>query len=265
MIHIVDMKRRYRKVICINCGQKQTTGNFCGRCGAQFLDTHSANKESIAPANETIKPNPHIENIKGKSKLYFNYFMQYLKTPSHVYNKGEEEFLNATISAILLAVLIGLSYFTIASSNPYDIYTTSFFSVFGNILIFSIASIGLVLFTLTLINHFFGPQHSFKIIVSLYGGHLPPVILLGLVSMLFMLLKLFTFGSITLVIIFAFAIFVLPLYLISLLLTHKSSNVDPLYGFVIYLVTISILFAVFMTILADSSVSNHLSNFRYWF
>lgn len=252
-------------MICINCGQKQMTGNFCGRCGTQFLDTQLTDIESGAPIHEAVTPNPHIQNIKGKSKLYLNHFIQYLKTPSHIYHKGEAEFENAMISTTLLTVLIGLSYFTIASSTPASINTTSFFSIFGSIFMFSIASIGLVLLTLTLINHFFGPQHSFKIIVSLYGGHLPPVIVLGLISMLSMLLKFFTFGSITLIIIFLFAVFVLPLYLISLLLTHKSSSVDPLYGFIIYLITISILFAVFMTTLADSSINNYLTDFRYWF
>lgn len=265
MIHIVDMKRRNYKVICINCGQKQTTGNFCGRCGAQFPDIHSADRESIAPVNTAIKPNPHLENIKEKSKQYFNYFIQYLKTPSHTYNKGEVDFPNALISSMLLAILIGLSYFTIASNHSYDIYTTSFLSIFGSVFFWSIASIGLVLFTLTLINHFFGPQHSYKIIICLFGGHLSPMILLGFVSILFMLLKFYTFGSITLIILLSFAIFILPLYLITLLLTHKSSNVDPLYGFIIYLVTFSIFFAVFMIILADSSVGNHLTNFSAWF
>ena len=245
-------------MICINCGQKQKTGNFCGRCGAQFSDTH-------LPDNKAIQPNPHIENIKGKSKLYVNYYLQYLKNPSNIYHKGEDEFLNATISIVLLAVLIGLSYITIASSHPVDIHATSFISIFGNIFIFSIVSIVLVLLTLTLINHFFGPQHSYKIIVSLYGGHLQPVILIGLISLLSLLLKFLSFGSIILVILFSFAIFGLPLYLISLLLTNKSSSVDPLYGFIIYLVTISILFAVFLTALADSPVSNYINEFRYWF
>ena len=250
-------------MICINCGQKQPTGNFCGRCGTQFSDTQFT--DLGGPTNETITPNPHLENIKGQTKLYLNHFTQHLKTPSYIYHKGEEEFRNTTISVIILSILIGLSYFTIVSSNYIGIYSTSFFSIFSSILIFSIASTGLVLITMALINHFFGPQHSFKIIVSLYGGHLPPVIVLGLISLLSMILKFFTFGSILLLIIFFFAVFILPLYLISLLLTHKSSSVDPLYGFIIYLITFSILYAVFLTTLADSSISNNLNDFSNWF
>lgn len=245
---------------CTNCGHERMAGNFCGKCGASFSEQSSVNK---APIPKPIEPNPHIENIKDKSKLYFNYFIKYLKNPSHIYNKDENEFLNGMISIVLLATLIGFSFFRLVNNNAYDIYNTSFFSIFGSLFIFSIISTGLVLLTLFLINNFFGPQHSPKLIVTLYGGHLSPVILLGIASLLLLFFKSFTFGSITLIIIFLFSVFILPLYLISFLLTKKSNSADPFYGFIIYIVTFFILFMILTIILADSMISHLLNNLKY--
>lgn len=246
---------------CTNCGHERMAGNFCGKCGASFSEQSLDNKDVIT---KQIESNPHIENIKDKSKLYFNYFIKYLKNPSHIYQKDENEFINGIISIVLLATLIGFSFFTLVHNNAYDIYNTSFFSIFGSLFMFSIISIGLVLLTLLLINNFFGPQHSFKSIISLYGGHLSPVILLGVVSLLLLFLKSFTFGSIILIIAFLFSVFILPLYLISFLLTKKSNSADPFYGFIIYIMTFSILLSIFTIILADSTISNYLSDFKYF-
>lgn len=247
-------------MICINCGQKQVTGNFCGKCGAPFSTNHLEVQTPTASVKEMTEPNPHIQNVKRTLKLYVNYFVHYFKTPSTIYRTGEKEFFNGMISLILFILLMTCSFFTLANNYP-----AGSFSTFGSFFFFSGTSVLLVLSALTLINHFFGPGHSFKSVISLYGGHLSLVICLGFISLLLILLKSFTFGSLLFIFNFLFTIFILPLYLISLLLTHKTSSGDPFYAFIVYLVTLSTLFAIVMTIFADSSIGNSFNHFKFWF
>lgn len=266
-------------MICINCGHQQETGNFCGKCGTKLNETSVNTEKTIiqneeaaastqpyeqaATPMEPTEPNVHVENVKEKSKLYFNYFMQHLKNPAQAYNRGEAEFSNGLTSIVLLGILLGLSFYSLISNINF--YGPSFLSIFGGVLFFSLVSMGLVVVSLLLINNFFGPQHSFKSIVSLYGGHLSPVLLVAAAALLLILLKSYTFGSLALMLIFMFSISLLPLYLISLLLTKKSSGVDPLYGYVIYIVTFSIFFTIFTVILADSTVGGMIDEFFYFF
>ena len=270
-------------MICVNCGQQQESGKFCGKCGTKFEATSAQPTEPVPNQNTTTEiaattveteqptavptepaePNMYIENTKQKSKLYFKYFMQHLKEPSLAKNQGEIQYSNGLISICLLAILIGLSFFTAIGTAVF--YAPSFFSIFIGILFFSLASMALVVVTLWLINNFFGPQYSFKSIISLYGGHLSPVLLVGVASLLLMLLKSYTFGSLSLILVFIFSISLLPLYLISVLLTKKSSSVDPLYGYVIYIAAFSIFFMIFTVILADSTIGSLLNDFGYYF
>lgn len=279
-------------MICVNCGHQQASGKFCGKCGTKFestgvqpevaatgaqptepvpnqsmtaepatttVETEQPTATPIAPA----EPNVYIENTKQKSKLYFKYFMQQLKEPALAKNQGEAQYSNGLISICLLAILIGLTFF--AAIGSASSYAPSFLSIFIGMLVFSLAAMGLVVVTLWLINNFFGPQHSFKSIISLYGGHLSPVLLVGIASLLLMLLKSYTFGSFTLFLVFIFSITLLPLYLISVLLTKKSSGLDPLYGYIIYIVAFSIFIMILMFILADSTIGGLLENFEYYF
>ena len=279
-------------MICVNCGHQQESGKFCGKCGTKFEETgvqpgvtaigthpsepvpiQNAATEQAATTVETeqptaapiepAEPNIYVENTKQKSKLYIKYFMQHLKEPSLAKNQGEAQYSNGLISICLLSILIGLSFFTAVGTTGF--YAPSFLSVFIGISFFSLASTGLVLVTLWLINNFFGPQHSFKSIISLYGGHLSPVLLMGAASLLLMLLKSYTFGGLSLILVFTFSISLLPLYLISVLLTNKSSSLDPLYAYVIYIAAFSIFFTIFTVILADSTIGGLLNDFGYYF
>ena len=197
--------------------------------------------------------------------------MQNLKNPSLIYNRGEAEFTNGLISIVLLAVAIGLSIFTNAKNfakSPFGEFSSlfggtpspTFINVFGGSTILILAVIALALVTLFLVNKFFGQEQSFKSIVSFYGAHLSPVILVAAVALILIVLKSTTVGNLTLGIAFMFAAFILPLYLISVLLTKKPSGLDPLYGFVIYIGAFVVLFGIFLTILADSAIGNYLDN-----
>lgn len=265
-------------MICVNCAHEQESGKFCGKCGAKFEATgtdtevtavgteHAATAEieqPIATPIEPVEPNVYIENTKQKSKLYFKYFMQHLKQPSLAKKEGETHFTNGLISIGLLALLTGVSISAAISSA--NIYGTSFFSTLIGMILFSVISMGLVVSTLWLTNKFFGPQQSFKSIVNLYGGHLSPLLIVATASLLLILLKSYTFAGLSLFMVFLFTIMLLPLYLISILLTKKSSNLDPLYGYFIYIIATSISFIILMSILADSTIGRFIDQFNYYF
>lgn len=262
--HIMAMKRRNTQLICIHCGHKQDLGNFCGKCGAARSQNIDETKEPPFPSRHVHKPNPTIQSIKDQAKKYWQYFKVHLKAPMQLYEKYEQEFVNGVMSIILFSILIALSFFSLIRNALSTTGSESFYSTFGGIFIFSCLSVGLVLVTLTLINHFFGPQYAFKSIVSLFGGHLPITILLLLLSVVLTLLKSFVIGFILLFIAFSYTIFLLPLYLISALLTKKSSGSDPFFGFIIYVVTFSILFTLFMTLLADTRIGLLLNHLGSW-
>ncbi|MBO0589676.1 CHY zinc finger protein [Sporosarcina sp. E16_8] len=265
-------------MICSNCGHEQAQGKFCGKCGTKFEEVTVAyaddsvtervaatQSEPIIPAPaQPAEPNIHVENLKKQSKMYSSYFMQQLKRPSLIYNRGEAEFTNGLISIILLGVLLSLSLY-IFMGEIFGGYGPGFFSFFSSVLVFFLFAVGIVILSLFLSNKFFGPQHSFKTIISFYGAHLSPLLIAATVSLLLILLKSFTFGNLILSIVFMFAIFVLPLYLISFLLTKKPTGMDPLYGFLLYLVMFTVLFVIFMVILADSTIGGYIDELTQWY
>ncbi len=275
-------------MICSNCKHEQESGKFCGKCGTPFETTTTPVEEPIvaAPTTERVsaekvvteqptatepnqsttapaEPNVYVENTKEKSKLYLQYFLQQLNAPSIAKTQGSSNFSNAVISILLLALLISLSFSAgIGSAN---IYGPSFFSVFIGMLFFSIVSMALAIASLWLVNNFFGPQHSFKSIVNLYGGHLSLILLVAALSLLLMMVKSYTFGTLSLLIIILFSVMLLPLYLISVLLTKKSNALDPLYAYMIFIVGFSIIYMIFTFILADSTIGTLLNDFQYYF
>lgn len=262
---------------CTNCGHSQEAGKFCGKCGSKMESTpltestaipeQAATSDSIeqpTPQAVPAEPNIHVEKLKSHSKMYSSYFMRQLKRPSLSFNQLTTEFTNGVISIVLLGVLISIALYTFIN-NFAGAYGPGFLTIFTNILIFSIIMIGIVTLSLFMINRFFGPQLSYKSICSLYGGHLSPLLLTSAVSILLMFLKSYTYGNVLLSLVFTFAIFILPLYLISSLLTKKASTVDPLYGYMLYIGAFSILFIIFITILADSSLGEYIDALTYWF
>lgn len=263
-------------MICSNCGHEQEQGKFCGKCGTKFEEAavdyidNSVTEQVAATQAEPVIPTPtqptepniHVENLKKQSKMYGSYFMQQLKRPSLIYNRGEE-FTNGLISIILLGVLLSLSLY-IFMGQLFSGYGPGFFSFFSSVLVFILFAMGIVISSLFLTNKFFGPQHSFKTIISFYGAHFSPLLIAATVSLLLMLLKSYTFGNLIVSIVFIFALFILPLYLITLLLTKKSTHMDPLYGFSLYIVMFSILFIIYITILADSTIGGYFDQLNYW-
>lgn len=262
---------------CTNCGHSQDEGKFCGKCGTKLestplMENVAVNEQAATtvsheqPIQQTVtaEPNIHVEKIKDQSKMYGSYFTRQLKRPALSFNQLPTEFTNGIISIVLLVMLISISFVTFIKSFVGE-YGPGFLSIFTNTFIFSIIAIGIVTLSLFMISRFFGPQLTFKSICSVYGGHLSPLLIASVVSILLMFLKSYTYGNILLSIVFLFAVFILPLYLISSLVTKQSSSIDPLYGFMLYIAAFSILFFIFVTILADSSLGEYINRMMYMF
>ncbi|NYF23579.1 YIP1 family protein [Sporosarcina sp. JAI121] len=258
---------------CVNCGHSQQIGKFCGKCGTPFAPinngTEMPEKAATAPnithaQQASVEPNIHVEKIKGQTKIYGNYFMQHLKRPSHAFNRSHEGFQNGLISVILLGVFFALTV-SAFSSGLLSGNGSNFISVFSSTIFSIVIMMGLPIVSLFIINKLFGPQFSFKSIISIYGAHLSPLIIGAGAAFLLVLLKSFIVGNIILVVVLLFAIFILPLYVISALLTKKSTNtLDPLYGFTLYLVSFAILLIISITILADSALGEFIEMFEIW-
>ncbi|MED3571312.1 CHY zinc finger protein [Cytobacillus praedii] len=280
-------------MLCSHCGSEQESGKFCGKCGGRFEETvnQENSAETMAAVNlssmseqaattesqaSTVKTSDQIEMVKTKSKLYGSYFTQYLKQPSRILVKGEQEFTNGIINIILASLLVALTLYTLvrnftraAFGDLDDLFMDSysgpsFMSVFGGGFLFTIVSIVLVILSLFAISKLFGPNKSLKAMVSIYGAHLIPAVILSGAAFILILLKSNTYGSILLTIALLFILSILPLYLISSLLTKQPKGIDSLYGYILYIILFSIAFSVFVSVLADSTIGSYLDKVMFW-
>ncbi|WP_144512797.1 hypothetical protein [Bacillus sp. FJAT-22090] len=253
-------------IVCSNCGQEQVVGNFCGTCGNKFekvllrTERNTTAKTSVQP----VEPNIHIENLKQRSSIYRTYFIQQLKKPSFAFQQGEKDFSNGLFSIVLFTLLYTISLYLITHNNLRG-DSLFFFPYFIQIILLTFLFFAISIFSLFIINSFFGSQYSLKAIISFYGGQLSPLVVTISLSLLLMIIQSFTFGNIMLVISFIITMFVLPLYLVSFLITKNPSEIDPLYGFILYIAVYVLLFVIIVTLLADSTLGRYLDNMIYLF
>lgn len=253
---------------CPICDHEQTIGSFCSICGNKLIQPildlgSTVAVEKIATRSRHVEPNIYVENIKKKSKLYSSYFMQQLKKPTHTYNQSEKDTGNSITSIILFTLLLTLSYFLFIKNTNLN-HSLSFFSFSIEVFLLTLLMIGIVVLSLFIINHFFGLPHTFKAVISFYGGQLSPLIIGIAVSILLMIVKSFTYGNILLAICLFLAIFILPLYIITFLLTKNPIGIDPLYGTFLYIAVFTILFLLFSTIIGNTTLVGYFNNLTFF-
>ncbi|MDG5471451.1 zinc ribbon domain-containing protein [Jeotgalibacillus sp. ET6] len=268
---------------CEKCGNQQDGGKFCGKCGTSLTADHStANpvQETVMhPAAEgpagsgQVQQNEYIEKAKKTGKGYWSYLKTYIKTPSAIFSKGENEFVNGLISLLLFSFMVALVAYVFIQSISRSMFGgygdafmneyagPTFISVFGGSMIYAVLSLLLAAVSLFVVTKLFGKGHSFKSIISYYGSHMLPGLFLMAAAFIFILIQAYAFGTIILTIAISFTVFILPLYLISSLLTKQSKSADPLYGFISYVILFSIAFSLFSFLLADSAVGSFIDDF----
>ncbi|MDY0409145.1 hypothetical protein [Paracerasibacillus soli] len=122
----------------------------------------------------------------------------------------------------------------------------------------------LVIAVLFVVNLFFGGQVTFREMVSVYGVHMVPVIVIALLSLLLILLNSYSFGGILLMVSLGFILTTVPLYLIASLLTKQSKSLDAFYGYIVYIVMAGIVFLIYFSIIIDSTIGNLIDGYFYW-
>lgn len=287
---------------CSNCGFEQAEGRFCGKCGsplvsqaqkaektdgAQAPGLHGEKAEQeTAAAYETARPHlhedrehrervhPSAEKVKATSRLYGAYFTKFIKRPSLIFsgNTGSS-FSNGLISMAIVAVLMALSFYLFVHNfaSGYfdygygsDVYGPSFLAVFGRGLILIAAIMAIVVFLLFLINQLFGSGSSFKEMASIYGAHMVPVAVVAALTLILAVIKSNFVGMIFLFVTLGLIATTVPVYIISSLLTRRSRNIDPFYGYIVYLAAVGIVSAILFGVLSDSIMGEFIDSlFRF--
>lgn len=292
---------------CITCGNEQEVGKFCGKCGAKFeegvtpvstsdigpISTETSKVEVNATANPDsvvqaptrsvpAQPNEHVEKVKGQSKKFWNYFTKYIKNPSEIFATGEREFVNALISIFLFALIFSVTVYVSISGFArqamdglgeigglfMDEYQgPPFFTVFTSAFMFTLVSVALVVVALLITSKLFGPAISWKEIVSHYGTLILTSSVLAIIGLLLLIFKAFLFGNIIVILSFLLMLIVVPSFIISRLLLSQSKSVDRFYGYLLYIVLFAIIYSIYITIIADSTIGrviDQLNQLSVW-
>lgn len=281
---------------CTNCNHEQASGKFCGKCGS-VLEAHSAGNgqpsisesatEKAAPSMYTAtpssagsppyqqpaEPNQHVVKVKETSKQYWAYFLQYVKSPSSIMGHSSANFTNSLITVAIFALIFSLGVHKNLSMviAPFEdfgsIFTDSssmmpsFFSVlFGSVLTIGIIFL-LSVACLYAVNKFMGPNVSFRNIVTSFGTLLIPGMVLLLAAYLLLLIESLVIGSSLFVLAVSYSVFVMPLFLISSLLSVKQQTVDAYYGFISYIVLFGIALSITLSVLFDSTIGKYMEMF----
>lgn len=274
---------------CSNCGFEQDVGKFCSKCGGEILpqsqdgstkeyvaaseassnnepaaSSHvnhqtSTSQAPVTPANSgTNTTNDSLERVKETSRAYGGFFMNYVKHPSQVFTKKSSELTNGLIS-IGIMVVITLLTFNILIKNQlggFSGYGPSFMSIFFNGLFGMAIVLGIVITLLFLINKLFGTDSTYKDVVSIFGAHMTPVIVVSALAFLLAIFKSNTFAAFLLFLVLMLIVSIVPLYLISSLLTRRPKGIDPLYGYLLYILAFIITFMIVMSIMIDSALGD---------
>lgn len=257
---------------CANCGNEQATGKFCGKCGAAMEATSQQVNTTNAPQNEytvntqqTVQPgepNVHVEKVKETSKQYWSYYLRYLKNPTAILQSGHE-FINGIISIVIFALLSSITVYTLvvqifkATMGGFAellLEDVNWFSTIASSFFFTLLSMAIVVVSMFLITKFFGPDFSFKTIITHYGALLNGAIVVLVAGLLLILVKAFVFASILIIAASAIATLVVPLYLMGRYLTQRATTIDPFYSYILYIVVFSILTAIVGGIIMDSTI-----------
>ncbi|WP_062108881.1 CHY zinc finger protein [Bacillus niameyensis] len=230
-------------------------------------EVQSAQAETATAKAQTVGTDDHVEKVKEKSKQYWNYFLHFLKHPTKIFEMQNSEWVNALISIGIFVLFVSWTPILLVRSfirggfgdmgflfikEVAGYFITGFISIF----IFSLLSIAIVTFSLFIISKFFGPNISYKDIISHYGALFNPALILIILSFLLVLLKSQFIGTMLLTIALVIALSVVPLYLMGKYLAKESKLIDPFYAFLLYMVLSVTLFSIVSGIIMDTTAGS---------
>ncbi len=204
-------------------------------------------------------PNETIEKAKAVTKIYWDYFLHYLKRPSEVLKQGETEFTNGLVTIFMMAVFVGLSFFVLLERAVWSPYEPSFFSVMGGSLFVILFCTTIVTASLVVTFAFLGPGQSVKRIAGIYGTHLIPSTFLVVIALLLLILKAYLFGNLLLSFALLLAFLIVPLYILTIILRQEDLVFDPLYCVIVYVVLFGIAFSIFFILLGNSALGSMMN------
>ncbi|MCM3356500.1 DUF6574 domain-containing protein [Psychrobacillus sp. MER TA 171] len=275
---------------CISCENEQDTGKFCGKCGGEVVVSINGNAESSAelstsnvagnlnvPHTTNASSNERVEKVKEHSKMFWNYFVRYIKRPSESFVTGTSEFINALISILIFAIIFGITIYVSISSFVQaaldglgglgeffigEIESPPFFSIFGSAFLFAIVSMGLVFLALFTVTKFFGPSKTWQELLSYYGAYMLLSSLVGLIGLILFLLNIYVIGSVIVILSFLIMLAIIPTYIINKLLELKSQKLDKFHGYLVYILLFSFVYWIYIKIIADSTIAPMIEQLR---
>ena len=242
--------------------------------GAGFQQ-QATNVPPVTPA----QPNEHVEKVKDQSKQFWNYFTKYIKNPSEIFATGDRDFVNALISIFVFAFILGITVYVSISSFARramgglgelgglfmeEYQGPPFFTIFASVFVFTLVSIALVVVSLLIISKLFGPADSWKETLSYYGTFILISSVLAIIGLLLIIIKSFVFGNVIVILSYLLMLIVIPMFIISKLLVSKSKSVDKFYGYLLYIVLFAIIFSIYITIIADSTIGQVIDQLPTW-
>lgn len=243
----------------------QDEGNFCGKCGAQFEvqgeDQIAVTTQEKEPAQQT---NEQLEKIKEQSKIYFNYFVQQLKTPSgHLTEQNGIK--NSVISIAIYVLITVLAVYTFLrrflGSSYFGYIGPSFFQTFLYVTIFFVLLIGISATAVYLTSKLFLENLKYTVIINRFGGFFAIPILLSLVGLLFALIKSIAVATLCIYTSILVAFGFIPIYVMIKQLSVKSKGIDSFYAYMFYLLVTLVLGGIIAFFITDSALGEMLSYF----
>lgn len=260
---------------CIKCSHEQSSGKFCGKCGNSFQPAvigsteESFDNQLIKNAATFVQPNDSIshdgttltfpdsdkgqslEKAKKASKLYWNYFLTYMKKPSAIFESTAQNLLNALITLAIFFIFVGLvihnmveyvfqlfaslsSGSIFSTSEPTDFLTPSLVDTFPNVFLFIFTLFVLSFGSIFLATKLVKSTPDFKQLVTVIGTLLMPAILFMVAAYLLFFVGMRSFGNILFFIGLMVSFLVVPLYAITKFNKKISEKHDSLFSLIAY-------------------------------
>ncbi|MGM0897055.1 MAG: hypothetical protein ACQEV0_04095 [Bacillota bacterium] len=241
---------------CQKCGHEQASGKFCGKCGSSLQPGVMSNAEessdhrSMKNASDFVQSSDSISNdgatlvsrngdkgqslekAKEASKLYWNYFLTYMKKPSAIFESSAQNLLNAVITLSIFFIVVGLvihnmveyafqlfaslsSDSIFSASEPTDFLTPSLIDIFPNVFLFLFTLFVLSFGSIFLATKSINSTPDLKQLVTVIGTLLMPVILFIAAAYLLMVVGMRSFGNILFFIGLIVSFLAVPLYVIN--------------------------------------------------